>query len=154
MAGMHRATGVDVRLGHDVERIDRDGERVRALLSDGTVLEAETVLVAAGSVPATGWIGHGAGADGPLATDAQGRTALPGVFAAGDAASFPDPFPGARVPTPHWEAAVRQGIVVAHSILGTPPPAPAPAMFWSDQHGRRHPDGRSRARRCSGRARR
>ena len=66
-----------------------------------------------------------------------GRTRLPGVYAAGDAACFPDPYLGERVPTPHWEAAVRQGAAVARSIVGLEPSTPVPPMFWSDQHGRR-----------------
>ena len=137
LARMHASAGVEVKLATTIERIACSGELVRALLSDGTTVEADTVLVGAGSVAATGWIGGAASPDTPLATDAEGRTAYPDVYAAGDAASFPDPFTGSHLPTPHWEAAARQGILVAHSILGTPPPAPVPAMFWSDQHGRR-----------------
>jgi NADPH-dependent 2,4-dienoyl-CoA reductase/sulfur reductase-like enzyme len=137
LAGRHARFGVDVRLGTSVTDCWRLRHGVRAELNDGTAVTAQTVLVAAGSVPATSWLGHSREGAPPLATDALGRTALPGVYAAGDAACFPDPLTGEPLPTPHWEAAARQGVVVAHAISGTEPPADAPAMFWSDQHGSR-----------------
>lgn len=137
IAGMHRRKGVDVRLATTVQDAELLFDGVRARLSDGGTVAAETVLVAAGTAPATAWLTGGEGPGAPIETDSLGRTALPDVYAAGDAACFPDPFLGEHLPTPHWEAAVRQGTVVAHAILGTPPPAHAPAMFWSDQHGTR-----------------
>ncbi len=137
LAARHRRHGVDVRLGTSIERCARSSEGVRVHLSDGSELRAATALIAAGSAPATSWLAGLAEPGRPLATDALGRTTLPGVYAAGDAACFPDPLLGERVPTPHWEAAARQGAAVAHAITGTRPPADTPAMFWSDQHGSR-----------------
>ncbi len=137
LAGRHRRHGVDVRLGTSIERCTRLSGGVRAQLSDGSDLLAATVLVATGSAPATSWLAGLAEPGRPLATDALGRTALPDVYAAGDAACFPDPLLGRRVPTPHWEAAARQGAAVAHAITGSCAPADTPAMFWSDQHGSR-----------------
>ena len=137
IAELHRSQGVEVRLGRTVARAVPGPAAVRLSLDDGSRIEAQTVLVAAGSSPATEWLaGSGLGA-GMIQVDAAGRTALPGVFAAGDAASFPDPFLDANLPSQHWEAAVRQGTAVARAILGRPQQLPMPAMFWSDQHGRR-----------------
>jgi len=54
----------------------------------------------------------------------DGATAIPGVFATGDAALGQ-----------HWEAAVAQAVAAAHGMLGLePPPQPRPS-FWSDQYG-------------------
>lgn len=137
IADLHRANDVEVRLGRTVEGVEDSGGALSLRLNDGEMIDAETVLVAAGTVPATKWLtGSGLGPSA-IETDATGATALTDVFAAGDVASFPDPFLGTRLPSQHWEAAARQGSTVAHAILGTTPPAPAPAMFWSDQHGRR-----------------
>jgi NADPH-dependent 2,4-dienoyl-CoA reductase/sulfur reductase-like enzyme len=137
IADLHRSNDIDVRLGRTVEHARESGQAVHLRLSDGETVEAQTVLVAAGTTPATGWLtGSGLGPRA-IETDPAGRTSLPDVFAAGDVASFPDPFLGERLPSQHWEAAARQGAMVAHAILGSQPPAPVPAMFWSDQHGRR-----------------
>jgi len=143
MAGLHRAHGVDVRLATTVERVAVRGRIATLRLSDGSAASAETVLVAAGTAPATEWLAAsgivpGPGiAPGPIPTDRCGHTRLPGVYAAGDAACFPDPYRGEPVASQHWEAAVRQGTAVARAIAGLEPPAPVPPMFWSDQHGRR-----------------
>ena len=137
MAALHRSHGVAVRLGRTVDRVEQSRDAVRLWLDDGARVEAETVLVAAGTSPATEWLaGTGLGPR-TIETDAVGRTVLDDVFAAGDVASFPDPFLDAHLPSQHWEAAVRQGTAVAGAILGRPAPPPVPAMFWSDQHGRR-----------------
>ena len=67
--------------------------------------------------------------------DTTGATAIPGVYAAGDASRPFDPHLGAHVRTEHWEAAARQGAAAARAMLGlATPPGPLPS-FWSDQHG-------------------
>ncbi len=137
IADLHRANDIDVRLGRTVGEAHESDSGVSLLLSDGETLEAQTVLVAAGTTPATEWLAGSGLGPRAIETDREGRTGIPDVFAAGDVASFPDPFLGERLPSQHWEAAARQGAAVAHGILGTDPPAPVPAMFWSDQHGRR-----------------
>jgi len=134
---MHHEQGVDVRLATTVERVGVRRRFATLDLSDGSTVRADTVLVAAGTAPATEWLSASGLGPGPIPTDQSGRTRLLGVYAAGDAACFPDPYLGERTPTPHWEAAAKQGAAVAHAILGLQAPRPAPAMFWSDQHGRR-----------------
>jgi NADPH-dependent 2,4-dienoyl-CoA reductase/sulfur reductase-like enzyme len=137
IAERHRRAGVDVRLGRTVSNVRRSADVVCATLDDGARVEAETVLVAAGTAAATSWLGGWDGPGRPLFTDPLGRTSIASVYAAGDAACFPCALTGAHMPTPHWESAARQGLLVAHSILGAVPPATPPAMFWSDQHGSR-----------------
>jgi 3-phenylpropionate/trans-cinnamate dioxygenase ferredoxin reductase component len=137
LARLHREQGVDVRLETCVRAIGQRGARATLELSDSSTLRADTVLVAAGTVPATEWLASSGLGPGPIHTDAGGHTRIPNIYAAGDAACYPDPYSGERSPTPHWEAAVRQGVAVAHSIVGVRPRAPTPAMFWSDQYDRR-----------------
>lgn len=137
IAYLHRLHGVDVRLSTSVERLALQEGGARLQLSDASELHADSVLVAVGASPATEWLASTGIAPGALNTDAGGRTALPGVYAAGDAACFPNPHLGRAVPSQHWEAAVRQGVAVARSIVGLAPAPPAPSMFWSDQHGHR-----------------
>ena len=97
-------------------------------------MAAATVLVAAGTEPATGWLASSGLGPGAMLTDARGRTCVARVYAAGDAACTPDPFPAA-VPTQRWEAAARQGAAVALTILGLPPGAQQPQMFGATSTG-------------------
>jgi NADPH-dependent 2,4-dienoyl-CoA reductase/sulfur reductase-like enzyme len=121
LSQLHAAAGVHVVTDARVDAVE-----ARALRLEGRRrIACDAILVAIGMAPSTGWLaGSGLPADGAVATDAAGRTALPHVYAAGDAA-------GAG----HWEAAARQGAAVAATILGHGVPVPAPASFWSDQHG-------------------
>ena len=70
-----------------------------------------------------------------MRVDAAGRTAIPGIFAAGDASAHFEPRRDAYVRTEHWEAAARQGASAARAMLGLQTPAAPPPSFWSDQHG-------------------
>jgi pyruvate/2-oxoglutarate dehydrogenase complex dihydrolipoamide dehydrogenase (E3) component len=51
------ADGIDVRLGTAVQRVSREGDSRKVLLSDGTELAAEHVVVAVGRRPRTAGIG-------------------------------------------------------------------------------------------------
>jgi NADPH-dependent 2,4-dienoyl-CoA reductase/sulfur reductase-like enzyme len=135
-ADLHREEGVVVRLGAALAEA-RGGEAVEELvLADGERIGCDLVLVGIGTVPATGWLAeHGFAAGVPV--DAAGRSDLPDVFAAGDAALSPDPATGAHRRTEHWEAAAWQGATVAKAMLGEEPGPPPPATFWSDQFGLR-----------------
>ena len=122
LARMHAEEGVDVRLSVTVARVHGNG-RVESLeLTDGKRVEADAVLVGIGVDPATGWL-EGSGLAGAR-VGVDGATAVPDVFAAGDAA-------GGQ----HWDAAARQGVAAAHGMLGLVPPSPRPPSFWSDQYG-------------------
>jgi 3-phenylpropionate/trans-cinnamate dioxygenase ferredoxin reductase component len=135
LAGMHGRAGVELLLERVVDGVTTHGGKAELTLSDGHRIAADLVLVAAGTVPATDWLeGTGLGSGG-IHADAGGRTALPGIYAAGDAACFQDPATGQHIPTQHWEAAAHQGATVAHTIVGAPAGAEQPPMFWSDQHG-------------------
>ena len=126
LTDLHAEEGAAVVCGTQVAAVHGAGRADALELSDGRRIECDLVLAAVGMAPATEWLaGSGLGLErGAVTTDAQGRTALPGVYAAGDAA-------GAG----HWEAAVRQGTGVAGAILGLPAAAAGVASFWSDQHG-------------------
>jgi 3-phenylpropionate/trans-cinnamate dioxygenase ferredoxin reductase subunit len=136
LAALHTRAGVEVLLERCVESVREKAGRTELELSDGQRIAADLVLVAAGSTPATEWLADTAlGRASAIDVDAGGRTPVPHVYAAGDAACFPDPSTGCHVPTPHWEAAAQQGAAVARAIVGTPSEAAPPPMFWSDQHG-------------------
>jgi NADPH-dependent 2,4-dienoyl-CoA reductase/sulfur reductase-like enzyme len=123
---VHRREGVEFRLGDGVADCDAGG----VTLSSGARVEADVVVAAVGVRPATGWVGFvEAGQPVPVARD--GASAVPGVYAAGDAAACD----GER--TEHWEAAAREGMAAARGMLGLPVPPPAAHSFWTDQYGMR-----------------
>ena len=135
-AGLHREEGVDVRLGAALAEARGGADVEELVLADGARIACDAVVVGIGTVPATAWLAeHGFG-DGVL-VDAAGRSSLPDVFAAGDAALSPDPAGGVPHRTEHWEAAAWQGAAVARAMLGEEPGSPPPGSFWSDQYGLR-----------------
>lgn len=134
-AALHEAEGVDVRLGTHIDAVRGNGRIEELVLSDGARVACDAVVVGVGVAPATAWLaGSGLEPDG-VHVDAAGRTRLPGVFSAGDAAREVDPRTGAIERCEHWEAAARSGTAAGRAMLGLEPrPAPSPS-FWSDQYG-------------------
>jgi 3-phenylpropionate/trans-cinnamate dioxygenase ferredoxin reductase subunit len=65
--------------------------------------------------------------------DAQGRTSLPTVFAAGDVAAHDHPLYG-RVRVEHVDVAQRQAAAIAATIAGRPSTFGDAHWFWTDQY--------------------
>ncbi len=114
--------------------------RVNAVeLADGQRLDAELVVVGVGVRPATGWLQDTPVhlVRGAIGVDTEGRTNLPGVYAAGDVAATWDDQLGQHVRHEHWATAIDQGQRVAYAITGTPQATePGIPSFWSDQYDR------------------
>jgi NADPH-dependent 2,4-dienoyl-CoA reductase/sulfur reductase-like enzyme len=136
-ADLHRAHGVEMRLGVGVDGFEGNG-RVEAIrLADGTRVEADLAVVALGAIPNTDWLIEsglelqpGVVCDATLAArDAQD------VFAAGDAAAWPHPMAGdAIIRIEHWTNAAEQGAAAGRNMLGAGQPYAAVPYFWSDQY--------------------
>jgi 3-phenylpropionate/trans-cinnamate dioxygenase ferredoxin reductase subunit len=139
LADIHRAHGVDLRLGASVRRFDGTTRVERATLGDGTTLAIDAAVVGIGVVPETALAARAGlaidGGIGGIAVDEHGRTSDPAIFAAGDATSHPNPLLGRRIRLESWENAQNQGIHVGKAILGKAerPYAEIP-WFWSDQY--------------------
>lgn len=124
-AELHRDAGVRVLLRTRIERFRGDAGTLHALeLDDGTRLECDALLAGIGVRPDTAWLEPGGLPPAGIPAGPDGATAIPGVFAAGDAALGH-----------HWEAAVAQAVAAAHGMLGLEPPPQARPSFWSDQYG-------------------
>lgn len=137
IADRYRTQGIELRLGAGLSGFRRGpAGRVRGvLLADGSELACDAVVVGIGADPVAP---EGAPAGrGGIPTDASGRTAIPAVYACGDAASTFRPSLGRRIRVEHWTSASAQGAAVAAAILGREEPHDEPPYFWSDQLGLR-----------------
>jgi 3-phenylpropionate/trans-cinnamate dioxygenase ferredoxin reductase component len=132
---LHRARGVDVRLGCGPTQIDAADGALAVHLSDGSMLAADTVVVGIGITPATE-LAQAAGlrvARG-IVVDATLATSAPGVYAAGDVAEFPSAFSGDLIRQETWHNAETQARVAAANMLGGTEAYRSTPWFWSDQY--------------------
>jgi 3-phenylpropionate/trans-cinnamate dioxygenase ferredoxin reductase subunit len=129
---LHQAHGVKILESTGLDRLLGDGRVTGARLTDGRALPADFVIVGVGITPGTALAeGAGIALDNGIATDAQGRTSAPDVWAAGDCASFP--WKGGRIRLESVGNAIDQAEVVAENILGAGKDYTAAPWFWSDQ---------------------
>jgi NADPH-dependent 2,4-dienoyl-CoA reductase/sulfur reductase-like enzyme len=134
-AEMHADEGVSLSLSTAVSEFRGNGRVEELVLSDERVLQCDALVVAIGVAPALDWLEGSPLDPRGIPVDAAGRTSLPKVYAAGDAARPWEPALGSYVRSEHWEAAAAQGAAAADAMLGLEPAARAPASFWSDQYG-------------------
>ncbi|TVP47002.1 MAG: MOSC domain-containing protein [Halomonas sp.] len=134
LAALHRANGVDLRLGV-TPRFTVEDTCVRATI-EGATVTADLLLVATGITPDDS-LGHQAGiaSGNGIATDTAGATSQPLIHAVGDVAL--QPFADTRMRIESWQNANDQSRACAHAMLGLPLSERAPLRFWSDQFGKR-----------------
>lgn len=144
------AEGVAFRLGAGVERIetvpsDPDTgapRRLRVVAGGGRGVEAEVVVMGVGVEPATGFLRKTPlrRDDGGVGVDRHLRV-VPGLFAAGDVAVYPEPRLGRPVRIEHWRLAQQHGRLAARNMLADADPTLAlepfedVPFFWTGQFG-------------------
>jgi 3-phenylpropionate/trans-cinnamate dioxygenase ferredoxin reductase component len=135
VARLHRSEGVDVRLGIGVAEVRGQGHVDTVVLTDGTEVTADLVIVGIGSRPATEWLaGSGIEVDNGVICDGAGRTSAPNVWSLGDVASWRDPT-GHQARVEHWSNVAEQARVVVPAMLGQDVPSVVVVpYFWSDQY--------------------
>ena len=130
---LHESYGVRLREGVGLEGLLGEGHVTGARLSDGTEIAADFVITGVGIEPDIALAASaGVEIDNGIKVDAQGRTNLPGIWAAGDCTSFP--YRGGRIRLESVPNAIDQAEVVAENILGAGKEYVAKPWFWSDQY--------------------
>ena len=130
---LHQANGVKIMESTGLERLLGERDVTGAVLSDGTHLDVDFVVVGTGILPDEGlaedaglWIENG------IACDAQCRTSDAAIWAAGDCASFPRN--GQRLRLESVQNAIDMAECAADNMLGLARDYDPKPWFWSDQY--------------------
>ena len=140
VAAMHRDHGVDLRTGVTVTDVVGQSRVAGVVLSDGSRIDADVVVVGIGVTPNIEWLqGSGLTLDNGIVCNGSGEAA-PGVYAAGDVARVANRWHGDSPRIEHWTNAVEQAVHAAEHALAGPAAAASFSSvpyFWSDQYDRK-----------------
>ncbi|HUP18234.1 MAG TPA: FAD-dependent oxidoreductase [Acidimicrobiia bacterium] len=127
---LHQEHGVVFHLGRTVAEIrDKD-----VALDNGTTIPADLIVVGIGVTPRVDLAEQaGLAIDAGILVDDRLRTSDLHIWAAGDAARYPDPRVG-MVRVEHWVLAQRQGQAAARNMLGYDVAFDDPPFFWSQHY--------------------
>jgi 3-phenylpropionate/trans-cinnamate dioxygenase ferredoxin reductase component len=144
LASLHGEHGVQLRTGVSVAKLEGEGRVRGVLLSDGSFVPADLVLVAIGAQPNSEWLADsGLAIDDGVRCDAACRVldrqgnAVPGVVAAGDIAHYRSALFDESFRVEHWTHAAEQADRAARTLLGDQSPWINAPLFWSEQYGLR-----------------
>ena len=132
----HRAHGVTMRTGVQVEAILGDARVTGVRLAGGEIIPAQMAIVGIGIEPAVApLLDAGAAGGNGVLVDAQCRTSLPDIYAIGDCALHANPHAGDRViRLESVQNANDQANVAARTICGIEASYDAVPWFWSNQY--------------------
>jgi len=133
-AELHRRNGVDLRTGAQVEGLKGADGKVTGVRVDGSVVDADLVLVGIGAAPNT-QLAEAAGldVDHGIMVDDQLRSSDPHILAIGDAANARHAGAGAPLRVEHWDNAIRQGKLAGRVLLGGDDRYDWQPYFYTDQ---------------------
>jgi NADPH-dependent 2,4-dienoyl-CoA reductase/sulfur reductase-like enzyme len=134
---LHVDQGVQFHTGVTVAALEGSDRVERVVLSDGTTIATDLVIVGIGVLPETRWLeGSGIALSNGVLCDATCATNVPGIVAAGDVACWHNPLFDEVMRVEHWSNAVEQASAAAARLLdgeSARPYAHVP-YFWSDQY--------------------
>jgi 3-phenylpropionate/trans-cinnamate dioxygenase ferredoxin reductase component len=135
-ADLHRDHGVDLRSQVAVAELSgRNGAVTAVILSDGSRIDADMVLVGVGITPNTQLAAQaGLKIDNGILVDEHLRTSDVNIFAAGDVANAYNPRLGRHIRVEHWANARRQGATAGKAMLGQDAVDARPSYFFTDQY--------------------
>lgn len=137
LARAHAEHGVDIRCGVQITNIgERDSSYILSL-SDGSEIAANLIVVGIGVLP-NAEVAVSAGLDvAPegVSVDAQGRTSVKNIYAAGEVAFHRNEHHGAQRRDETWQHAANHGAHVARCMLGLSDAYAEISAYWTDQYG-------------------
>jgi NADPH-dependent 2,4-dienoyl-CoA reductase/sulfur reductase-like enzyme/nitrite reductase/ring-hydroxylating ferredoxin subunit len=128
---LHEEHGVIFHLGESVAAI----EDKHAVLKSGVRLAADLIVAGVGVRPRLDLASRaGLQLDRGVSVNAHLETSIPGIYAVGDIARWPDPYSGQNIRVEHWVVAQRQGQTAARNMLGGQEVFDAVPFFWSQHY--------------------
>jgi NADPH-dependent 2,4-dienoyl-CoA reductase/sulfur reductase-like enzyme len=108
-----------LHLGSRPQQITGDGRVQRVILSDGTTIPCDFLVVAVGIQPNKEILrGTPITAEKAILVNEHCETNVPGIFAAGDCAAILDPLFGKHRLIDHWENALITGAIAGGNMAG------------------------------------
>ncbi|MDE2626541.1 MAG: FAD-dependent oxidoreductase [Burkholderiales bacterium] len=131
---VHRASGIDVRLGVAAGGFEVEGDRLAALTVDGRREPVELLVLGIGAAPEHALASDaGLDCDNGIAVDACLRSSDPAILALGDCASVAQASGGRRLRLESVQNANDQARTALATLLGREEPYAALPWFWSEQ---------------------
>ena len=138
VTGYFQQKGIEVHPGFEIQNVEKRGERLVMRAKDGQEIEVDHVIAGLGILPntelaqAAGVIIAGPEGGRGIVVDEYLQTNLPGVYAAGDVASFFNPVQQRQMRAEHEDNALMMGKIAGLNMAGKKSAYTHQPYFYSD----------------------